>query len=40
MNPKIMKGRNMKPKESLLGVLKNWRLIFNHNGGYGNIESI
>ena len=28
----------MSPTQTLRGKLPNWQLLFNHNGGYGNIE--
>ena len=30
----------MKPTECLRGRLTGWQLLFNHNGGFGNIETV
>ena len=38
LNPTKVKSRNMSPKEVLRGFLPEWQLLFNHIGGYGNIE--
>jgi hypothetical protein len=38
LNPSKVKTRNMYPVTSCRGVLRGWQLLFNHNGGYGNIE--
>ena len=38
LNPSKVKRRNMHPVTSCRGVLRGWQLLFNHNGGYGNIE--
>ena len=35
-----VRSRGMKPVSSLRGRLPGWMLLFNHNGGYANIESI
>ena len=40
VNAAKVKSRGMRPVESLRGVLPAWSLLFNHNGGYGNIETI
>ena len=38
LNPNKVKSRKMSPTQTLRGKLPNWQLLFNHNGGYGNIE--
>lgn len=40
LNPDKVASRKMFPKVVLRGVLHAWRLLFNHVGGYGNIESV
>ena len=35
-----VKSRGMIPSASLRGRLPGWTLLFNHNGGYGNIETV
>lgn len=39
LNPGKVESRRMLPAETKRGVLTGWRLLFNHTGGYGNIES-
>ena len=39
LNADKVKSRSMRPVQTLRGVLTGWRLLFNHNGGYGNIET-
>lgn len=38
LNPAKVESRKMFPAETLRGVLPGWRLLFNHTGGFGNIE--
>jgi len=41
INPqKLREKRNMQPLEAYCGKVKNVRLLFNHRGGFGNLESI
>jgi hypothetical protein len=38
LNPQRVRSRGMRPSSLRRGVLPGWRLLFNHTGGYGNIE--
>ncbi len=38
VNPSKVASRGMAPSCVLRGVLPGWRLLFNHVGGYGNVE--
>lgn len=40
MLPAKIAERSMKPLHAVRGRLAGWRLLFNHRGGYGNIESV
>ena len=40
ISPSKVQSRGMRPLGSLRGRLPGWSLLFNHNGGFGNIESI
>ena len=35
---KLEKKRGINPLQKVRGVLNGYRLLFNHNGGFGNIE--
>ena len=39
LNAQRVRSRNMTPAQSVRGYLPGWSLVFNHRGGYGNIES-
>ena len=39
LNPAKVADRRMAPLHAVRGVLPGWSLLFNHRGGYGNIES-
>ena len=40
LSPDKVRSRGMKPASVQLGVLRGWSLLFNHNGGFGNIETV
>ena len=40
LNPDKVKSRKMTPVKVMRGILPDWRLLFNHVGGYGNIERL
>jgi hypothetical protein len=40
MSAKKVASRGMKPWAASRGVLPGWSLMFNHRGGYGNIEAV
>merc|ERR1711871_1025528 len=40
LNPDKVASRGMRPAAVQRGQLPGWKLVFNHNGGYGNIESL
>jgi hypothetical protein len=40
VNADKVRSRGMTPTKSLLGQLPGWSLVFNHTGGFGNIEAV
>ena len=41
INPwKLQEKRGIRPAEAVCGKVPGWRLLFNHRGGFGNIEEV